>query len=70
MKDYTMKKDTVFGDEIYRGEYGAAKVVKQGGFWSLYCFEPSELKTNDRSDYKTRKAAREFAVEWVTKGWF
>ena len=70
MNDYTVKKDPVFGDEVYRGEYGAAKVVKQDGYWSTYFFDPGELKADQRTDHKTRKACREWAIAWVTKGWF
>lgn len=69
MKNYTLKVDPVFGDEIYRGEYGAAKVVKQDGFWSVYFFEPNKFKSDDKANHKTRKACREWAIEWITKGY-
>ena len=73
MNAYTMKKDEVFGDEMYRGEYGAAKVVKNNadvGGWTTYFFDPGQLKADEKISHKTRKACREWAIAWVSRGWF
>lgn len=70
MSAYTLKKDPTFGDEIYRGEHGAAKIVRNEKDWAIYFFEPNELKSDDKATCKTRKACREWAIAWVTRGYF
>jgi len=73
MNKFTIKKDATFGDEIYRGPMGAAKIVKGSKFnsykWRIYFFEVGALKADEHADLKTRKAGREFATQYVVYGY-
>ena len=73
MNAVTIEKDANFGDELYRGPMGAAKIVKGSKSnsykWRIYFFEGGALKADEHADIKTRKAGRQFAAQYVVNGY-
>jgi len=73
MNAITIEKDATFGDELYRGPMGAAKIVKGSKWnyykWRIYFFDVGALKADEYLDLKTRKAGREFAAQYVVYGY-
>lgn len=72
MNAYTIEKDPTFGDEVYRGPKGAAKIVRWNNgktSWRIFFFGPNQLKADEHADIKTRKDCRLLAAEYVVKGY-
>jgi len=73
MNAYTIEKDPTFGDEVYRGPKGAAKIVRGSKWndykWRIFFFGPNKLVADEHADIKTRKDCRLLAAEYVVKGY-
>jgi hypothetical protein len=69
MKEYAVKNS--FGDDWYSGKYGNARIVRVSQKkWYVYFWEIDATRAEEKIEYKTKKKAILYSIEWVTRGYF